>query len=99
MRNSPPPEIQEVIAEILRMGLLQIRAMASELGPQQCSLEADHLHNLPTLLTAYEPNLLDYYWNVERPCYVRKATREQAAIYESLWEELAGLIKRRQADF
>src|ERR1051326_5669289 len=81
-----PPEIATILSEILRMGLLRIRAL-DDLA--RCRLEADHLHNLPRLLVDYQAQLLEYYWNVERVCLQERSTPEDVRIYESLWQALA----------
>jgi len=52
-------------------------------------LEADHLHNLPGLLANYKPELLDYYWRVERPGFVERSTPEDLQGFEPLWQALA----------
>jgi hypothetical protein len=34
--------------------------------------EADHLHNLPQLLADYHPDRLRYYWDIERPSFIKQ---------------------------
>ena len=80
-----PPEIAEIVCEILRTGLLRIRALDSD----RCALEADHLHNLPGLLANYKAELLDYYWRVERPSFAERSTPEDIQGFEPLWQALA----------
>src|SRR5579859_2076558 len=84
-----PPEITKILAEILRTGLLRIRALGWEQNPDRCAVEADHLHNLPTLLTDYKPALLDFYWNSERPTFIQESSPEDISAFEPLWEMLA----------
>jgi len=81
-----PPEIAEIVCEILRTGLLRIRSLEDA---ERCALQADHLHNLPSLLANYKPELLDYYWHVERVGFVERATPEDAQGFEPLWNVLA----------
>jgi len=81
-----PPEIAEILAEILQTGLLRIRSLDDV---ARCRLEADHLHNLPTLLTNYKPELLRFYWTVERECFVKCSTPAEIQHYESIWNSLA----------
>jgi hypothetical protein len=73
------------VCEILRTGLLRIRALRD---PERCALEADHLHNLPGLLANYEPELLEYYWRVERLVFVERSTPEDIQGFEPLWKAL-----------
>ena len=81
-----PPEIAGIVCAILRMGLLRIRVLDDV---ARCRLEADHLHNLPGLLTDYRPELLDYYWTVERVCFTERSTPEEIEGFAPLWDALA----------
>jgi hypothetical protein len=81
-----PPEIAEIMCAILRTGLLRIRALGDA---DRCALEADHLHNLPGLLANYKPELLDYYWQVERVGFVARSTPEDVQGFEPSWRALA----------
>jgi len=89
-----PPEIAEIVCEILRIGLLRIRAFGDG---DRSALEADHLHNLPGLLANYQPELLDYYWRVERPSFVERSTAEDIQAFEPLWQALAKHATKSQA--
>src|SRR5436309_1190629 len=77
---SCPPDIADVLLEILTTGILRIRSMGRS---EHSSLEADHLHNLPALLQNYSPELLQYYWEVERPSFIRRCA--SCAQFEPLW--------------
>lgn len=77
---------REIYTEILYRGLLAIRA-ARDVDSARAI--AYHLHNLPHLVQRLEhAGLHDYYWNVERPDFLRSAPPEQAKIFEVLWAEL-----------
>jgi hypothetical protein len=80
-----PPEIAKIVCEILTTGLLRIRALRDA---DRCALEADHLHNLPGLLANYKPELLDYYWQVERVAFIERTTSEDVQ-FKPLWSLLA----------
>jgi hypothetical protein len=82
-----PPEIAEVLLEIIYWGLLRIRTYSNA---RRSQVEADHLHNLPELLTKYSPANLDYYWTVERPIYIARSM--DASHNEPMWERLAKLL-------
>ena len=84
-----PPEIAEIVCEILRIGLLRIRAQGWDGNPKRCAIEADHLHNLPGLLANYKVDLLDYYWQVERASFIGLCTAEDVKAFEPLWNSLA----------
>jgi len=86
--TSCPPEIARILLELLRWGILRIRALGWSGQADRCIVEADHLHNLPDLLAKYDPEQLLYYWDVERVCYIDATTREFAAAIEPLWQQL-----------
>src|SRR5262245_48383576 len=83
--TSCPPEIAEILTEILETGLLTIRVLGWNGEADRCAVEADHLHNLPGLLANYCPEKLLYYWDVERVGYVEETPREFVAAWEPLW--------------
>ena len=87
-----PAEIAEVILPILQNGLLRVRALAWQGQAELCVVESDHIHNLPDLLADYTPEKLHYYWNVERPEYIRQVGVDQAVGWEELWQRLGDRI-------
>jgi hypothetical protein len=95
---SCPPELVELIGEMTQRGFLRIRAYAWNGSPSECAAEADHLHNLPYLLIDYRPELLVFYWDVERPCYVsRNPAALRSADWQRLWEKLAPMVARARS--
>jgi hypothetical protein len=93
-----PPELGGILAEIITTGLLRIRAQGSMENAERCAVEADHLHNLPELLAEYKPELLDFYWRVERVVFIRRSAREDTAAFEPLWAALAEHVRMGQSD-
>lgn len=79
---SCPPTIAEAIALILGRGLLRIRAAAWAGDAERCVWESDHLHNLPSLLSRYSPDLLRYYWEVERAAFLECAGKAGVEVKE-----------------
>ena len=65
-----PEEIADVILNIICYGILNARATAWSNDAERSACEADHIHNLPDLLSEYSRAKLDYYWDIERPCYL-----------------------------
>jgi hypothetical protein len=53
-----PTEIAVIILEIVKIGILTIRATGAS-DAKQCFVEADHIHNLPALLKNYSPDCFD----------------------------------------
>jgi hypothetical protein len=85
-----PPAIADVVLQILRIGLLHIRESGWQNDAVACAAQADHLHNIPSLLTDYSPELLLYYWQVERP-HVND-TNPMWTAFHPLWESLERLL-------
>jgi hypothetical protein len=83
-----PPEIVEILLEMLGSGLVVVRARGWNGQAAECAVEADDLHNLPALLADYDPHRLLYYWDVERVCYLRKAPTDRLPTWEMFWSRL-----------
>jgi hypothetical protein len=63
-----PGVLSFFLTEMLYQTLLCIRANAR--NPDYCHALADHAHNIPGMLKSYQPELLIYYWEAERPCFL-----------------------------
>jgi hypothetical protein len=83
-----PPEVAAILQEILHAGLLQIRATAWTGDAEQCAVQADHLHNLPSILLHYSPERLLYYWDAERPGFIAQSAPDAVRLFEPLWNQL-----------
>jgi hypothetical protein len=94
MLTSSSPAISEVILEIILTGILRIRAAGWDNQPELCAQEADHIHNLPTLVQDFRPELLDYYWNVERSAYIAGSSSTSLKVWEPLWERLMPFVRK-----
>jgi hypothetical protein len=92
-----PPEIAATLVEILQNALLHIRARGWERDPVVCAREAEHVHNLPGLLTNYAPERLRYYWEVERPAFVAQSNPDSLALFAPLWQRLEALLPGTKA--
>ncbi len=88
MKTVCPPEIAEIVAEILGFGIVRIRLRAWSSLPDRCAVEADHLHKLPSLLTDFSVRKLKYYWDVQRESYIKQTPSIELAMFEPLWERL-----------
>jgi hypothetical protein len=88
--NCPKP-IADLVLAILTHCLLSTRAAGWGGKAAQCAIQADHVHNLPSLLADYRPELLDYYWKVQRACYIKKCMEAGVSIasLEPIWQELS----------
>jgi hypothetical protein len=88
-----PPEVAEILLKILDEGLIRIRALGWSGDPQRCALEADHLHNLPSLIAKFSRERLEYYWKAERPGFIEASSRNGLTGFEPLWERLHSLLQ------
>jgi hypothetical protein len=89
--------IQNVLLKILQLGLLRIRMLGNRGRGDICQLEADHLHNLPSVLMHSSTEELLYYYNIEIPAFRRSLeynmiTEVDADEFNGLWSELGSLI-------
>jgi hypothetical protein len=91
-----PAEIADVILRILQTGTVQARSAGWSGDAALSASEADHIHNLPDLLRRYSPRKLIYYWNVERPAYIRRMGGGPM-VFEELWAELEPLVPNAEA--
>jgi hypothetical protein len=92
-----PPDIATILLSILTHGLLRVRAAANSGDAAHAALEADHLHNIPALLQHYSPELLRYYWEVERPGYAARTSAADRAAWEPLWSALRTAAELEEA--
>lgn len=88
-------EINRILLDILRVGLLRIRAYGNLGLAEACSVEADHLHNLPALIGSLSRELLLFYFNVERPAFLN-ATTANVDEFQRLWDQLGRLIQAKE---
>jgi hypothetical protein len=52
------------------------------------------VHNLPALVAGYHPDLLRFYWNTERPLFMRQVPDDESRDWEPLWHRLETLMQR-----
>jgi hypothetical protein len=91
---SCPSEIADVVLKILKVGIMRIRRLGWAHEAERCAVEADHIHNLPDLLSAYSPDRLRYYWEAERISFIQQSSPVECAGFEPLWAKLGQHIGR-----
>ena len=67
-----PERLRQAFLDLLRWTLLLIRNQPSD--ARLCFALSDHVHNVPSLLADFRVDLLRYYWEVERLCFLRALT-------------------------
>ena len=82
-----PAEVSEILLEILGWGLVVIRLQGWEGQAARCAVDADHLHNLPSLLADYDRKGYSTTgtWN---EFAIWRASPEHLDAFELLWRRL-----------
>jgi hypothetical protein len=80
-----PEQLRIALLELLYHSLLHIRSSSTE--SHLVFVHADHVHNIPNLLSRFKPDLLKFYWEVERPCFIHNLPPGTTApqVFELLW--------------
>ncbi len=82
-------ELEAVVLKIIEHGLLNIRVLGFSKGDAKaCAIEADHLHNLPSLVQNCSAESLRYYLDVCRPAYIQAVGVDAVKALTPLWEQL-----------
>jgi hypothetical protein len=90
-------DIKNVLLEILARGLLRIRTLANSGNSDACAIEADHLHNIPSLIRSiHRTELLHFYYDIERPSF-RNVAKVDIRAFDELWARLGSLIDAERA--
>jgi hypothetical protein len=92
-----PAEILPLLTDILRDVRHSIRAHGSSGCAKRCAVKADHIHDLPHLIADYRPELLEFYWNIERPAYLRASANADVEKFREQWIGLAEFLKATSA--
>jgi hypothetical protein len=92
-----PHEIAPILIQIIQDGILRTRSRGWAGDAPRCAIEADHIHNLPALLEGYSPDLLRFYWEVERPTFIRQSEGVDLRNFEILWQELGRYVPHASA--
>lgn len=83
-----------IYLDILRWGLVKIRDAAAMGWVSYCGVEAEHLHNIPSLLGETNEHRHIYYLDTEKSLYLERVDRTLPGVdftlrrYDSLWQEL-----------
>jgi hypothetical protein len=89
-----------IYLKILKVGLVSLRNAAYSGNTQYWIIEAEHLHNLPSLVGESNESRHEYYFDAERHSYLESVDRSMPEVrytlarYDELWCELEGLRKR-----
>lgn len=90
-----PQPMRGAFLDLLTTTLLYVRAEVAD--TRFCFALADHAHNVPELLGHFEVDRLRYYWEVERPCFLRALgaiDRRVPPLFEEAWRVIEGEYRR-----
>jgi hypothetical protein len=96
---------RKIYLDILYTGLLNCRSAGWRGDAAAAAAEADHLHNIPSLLSDDNEARHDYYLDLETGCYVVTLAKRADAVeaegcrrrFERYWQELRELRSARRA--
>jgi len=84
---------KELLLKILHRGILRIRMLANEGRADACYNEADHIHNIPGILSTFRWDQVEYYCKFSQPGFIKRA-KSNIDDFRQLWEALDGLVAR-----
>src|SRR5581483_1866568 len=88
--------MRDLLLQIVRSEILTIRAHGWGGRASECSILADHIHNLPNLIRKPSIDGLEYYLGVERPDYAKQVRNTK--IYEKEWSQLEKILEQWKAE-
>jgi hypothetical protein len=83
--------VRDAICDILYTAAISIRTAANAGDARYCAVEANHVHNLPSLLKAYSAERLRYYLDAEVPRYLDQLAQfpdSNPRAFEKFWDKL-----------
>lgn len=91
-----PAEVADAITSILRESILLIRMAGNGDDADYCAVEANHIHNLPSLLRSYNRSRLERYLTWAQTAYAsgfQKRFDRPPTMFMSEWERLENYLR------
>ncbi|WP_027709899.1 hypothetical protein [Zooshikella ganghwensis] len=85
--------LNEILLNILEDGITFIRHYSAQGKSTQVNIEADHLHNIPSLINNLSRERLEYYLNIEVKSYRDKVNGKPRAKLENEWSNLRQILE------
>jgi hypothetical protein len=79
----------DLYCDLLRKGLVDIRAMTNVGDTKLISHMADHLHNIPNIIKTQSDGAENYYWDIDRPQFIANMPPERLGEYEKIWSKMS----------
>jgi len=97
-RQECPEEVRETILEIIEVACLNIRVAGWGNHADYCAMEADHIHNLPSLLQKFRIEELRWYLDLQRNNYLHLLQEHcpeyKGQSYDALWKKLEEALQK-----
>lgn len=94
-RGDCPAEVADALTSILRESILLIRMAGSADDADYCAVEANHIHNLPSILRNYDPAKLESYLAWAQTVYAsdfQKRFHRMPTMFMSQWQQLESYL-------
>ena len=94
-----PAEVADALTSILRDSILLIRMAGNGDDADYCAAEANHIHNLPTLLRCYERVKLQRYLSWAKTEYVsdfRERFHRLPTEFTPQWQRLEDFLRNTE---
>src|SRR5262249_45627579 len=86
----------DLLLDILMVALLRIRGLGNAGHAEACSIEADHIHNLPMLIRFFSWEKLLYYYHTERVAFLNRS-KWNVDEFKPFWDKLQVLLRSRDS--
>jgi hypothetical protein len=73
---------------ILERGILNVRTLLARADVEQAIVEANHIHNIPSLLSDEAAHSEGEYWEIARAGYLRDSKPGWPSAFRLMWETL-----------
>ena len=91
-----PPVVMDALLSILAESILMIRLAGNADYADYCAEEADHIHNLPSILRHYDRDRLEHYLTWAQTGYASKFQKRfnrMPTEFMSEWKRLEDFLK------
>ena len=95
-----PEMVAEAVIAILHYAIISIRSAGYADDVKYCTLEADHVHNLPSLLRQDTRHKLEWYLKYEVPGYAADYQKQfgRPRVPLAYWEQLQSYLDATAGD-
>ncbi len=61
---------------------------------ERCAAEAEHIYNIPQIISHYKPKLFLFYWHNTRSRFIEQMQGKDISIFNLAWENLAPIAEQ-----